>query len=118
MLRRFWEMEDCKFQQPALSLGKQIVVYHLQDTHRRDQSGRFIIPLPLKTEAAPLGGSRALAVRRFMALECSLRIKDQSQEFSQGIRDYFNMNHAEAVLTLDLAKPYNEVYYLLMHVVR
>ena len=54
-LRTFWETEDYNMQQPVLSLEEKAVVEHFKKTHSRDASGRFIVPLPMKSNATPLG---------------------------------------------------------------
>ena len=41
---------------------EEAVVTHFRETHRFDSEGRFIVPLPMKPEAKPLGESRSLAV--------------------------------------------------------
>ena len=35
--RKFWEMEDCKFQKPALSIDEKSVVQHFKNTHTSDE---------------------------------------------------------------------------------
>ena len=75
LLRRFWEVEelDTKDSSSAkdniLSADEQHVLSHFQREHRRDDFGRFIVPLPWNSEEKPLGESRSLAVRRFLSLE-------------------------------------------------
>ena len=72
----------------------------------------------MKTNVTLLGESRSLAVRRFKALEHSLRAKPQFNEFSITMRKYFEMGHAEFVPVSELKRPCNEVYYLPMHTAR
>ena len=63
MLRLFWEMEDYGLQQPVLSLEERAVVEHFKDNHSRDESRQFIVPLPTRSNAIPLGELRSVAVK-------------------------------------------------------
>ena len=109
-LRRFWEVEDYNLQHPLLSSEEQTVVSHFERNHRKDETGRFIVPLPMKNEVTPPSESRSLAVKRFKALERSLKVRSQSNEFTNAVHNYFDMGHAELVPVADLSKPCNEVY--------
>ena len=117
LLRKFWEVEESFTPGSTLTPEERMVVSHFHNTHRRDEEGRFIVPLPRKPNAKPLGESRTQAVRRFMSLEHSLRSKNQFQEFSDVIQEYLDMSHAEVVPMADLQKPREEVFYLPMHAV-
>ena len=118
LLRKFWEIEELEAGHPTLSIEEKSVMNHFENTHRRDDSGRFIIPLPMRSHARPLGESRSLAVRRFLSLERSMRAKQQFQDFAAVMGEYFDMGHAEAVPDSDLDKPCDRVFYLPMHAVR
>ena len=76
------------------------------------------MPLPMKTDVTPLGESRSLAVKRFKALERSLRVKSQFNEFALAMQECFEMGHAEPVPTSESKRPCSKVYYLPMHAVR
>ena len=117
LLRKFWEVEELSSACLTLSPEEQSVVSHFQNYHRRDEEGRFVVPLPRKPDAKLLGESRSQAVRRFLSLERSLRARDRFQEFSEVIDEYLQMNHAELIPSADLEKPCEEVFYLLMHAV-
>ena len=90
---------------------------HSEETHYRDQEGRFVVPLPLNNKAIPLGESRTMAVQRFKNLERSLYRKGQFEEFARCISEYFQLGHAESIPTEALKKPSSEVYYMPMHAV-
>ena len=61
LLQRFWEVEHRALQQPIFSAKEKMVVQHFEETHTRDELGRFMVPLPVKEDAEPLGKTRALA---------------------------------------------------------
>ena len=114
---KFWEVEEFANPRSLLTSEEQIVVTHFQDTHQVDEEGRFIVPLPRKSGVKPIGESRSQAVRRFLSLERSLCSKKHFQEFSDVIREYFDMDHAELVPAADLQKPCRDMFYLPMHAV-
>ena len=58
-----------------------------------------------------------MATKRFKALAHSLRVRSQSKEFADKVKEYFDMGHAELVPVADLSKSCNEIYYLPMHTV-
>ena len=115
LLRRFWEIENPFFPEPMLSIDEKMVVEHFKATHYRDEKGRFVVPLPMKGDAVPLGESRTIPVQRFKSLERFLHAKAQFGEFAACIQEYFEMGHAEPVPAKDLNK---ENYYMPMHAVR
>ena len=89
LLRRFWEVEDPALQQPIFSAEEKTVVKHFEQTHTRDEVGRFVVPLPIKEDAYPLRETRALAVRRFLSLEHSLRSNRKFDTFAEVMNEYF-----------------------------
>ena len=118
LLRRFWEIEDPTLQQPVLSAEEKMVVRHFKESHERDDTGRFIVPLPMKENADLLGETRSLAVRRFSSLERSLRSNGKFDAFAEVIDEYFEQNHAEPVpLQRHGQTMSRSVLYLPMHTV-
>ncbi len=118
ILRKFWEVEEGTSGKASLSPEEKLVVQQFVDNHYRTKEGRFVVPLPKKSNAKPLGESRAQAVRRFLSLERSLRSRGQLDEFQTVIEEYFSMGHAESIPVADLQKPPKSVFYLPMHAVR
>ena len=117
-LRAFWEIEDCKFTEPALSMEERAVVNHFEATYARHESGRFIVHLPKKDDCPRLGESRTMAIKRFINLERSLKAKGQFQEFAKAMREYFELDHAEVVPSRSISQPSHDIYYMPMHAVR
>ena len=90
---------------------------HFQDNHYRSDDGRYVVPLPMKSNSTPLGESRSNAVQRFRWLERSLRAKGHFEEFSRSIHEYFVEGHAERIPPSEMDKPCSKVFYLPMHAV-
>ena len=76
------------------------------------------MPLPMKEGVSSLGESKSNVVRRFKALEQSLKSKSPFEDFAKALNEYFEMEHAEPVPSSELRKPCDQVYYLPMHTVR
>ena len=45
-IQKFWEVENCHFRSPPLSMEEQAVVKHFNTHYSRDHAGWFIVPLP------------------------------------------------------------------------
>ena len=65
---------------PVYSPEERVVVEQFKATHHRAADGMFVVPLPRKQDAMPLGESRSQAVRRFLSLERALHSKGQFKE--------------------------------------
>ena len=63
-LRRFWEIEECNFKEPVLSVNERAVITHFNTTHAQDEFGRFVVMLPRKEDSIPFEESRSTAIRR------------------------------------------------------
>lgn len=98
--------------QPALSPEERVVVQLFETEHTRNSSGHFVVPLPKRLDAKPLGESRAQAVRRFLSLERALNAKGQFDGLKTVMEEYFEAEHAELVPVDDLEKLPQSVFYL------
>lgn len=67
-ISKFWEMEECSTVQ-TLSADEIACESNFIETTTRNDEGRFSVTLPLKRTADCLGASRAMAEKRFYALE-------------------------------------------------
>ena len=117
LLKKFWEVEDCSFKEPSLSMEERAVMEHFEAHHYRDETGRFVVPLPRKPHVDPLGESRSIAVKRFLTAERSLKANGRSREFHDSVMEYFDLDHAEPVPASELTKPWEDVFYMPMHAV-
>lgn len=75
-LRKFWEVEDGPLSETTLSPEERSAVHHFTTNQTRTKGGRFMVPLPKRENAKPLGESRSQAVRRFLSLERNLHSKN------------------------------------------
>ena len=116
LLRKFWEIEEGPGNE--FFPEERAAVSHFEGNHRRNEDGRFVVPLPRKPNSPSLRKSRSQAVRRFLSLKCSLHSKNEFSAFDNVMQEYFDLCHAEPVAAADLEKPEKDVFYLPMHSVK
>ena len=116
ILCKFWEIEESPANSPILTLEERSVFQHFDTNHFQTKGGRFVVPLPRRPDARPIGESRSQAVCRFLALEGSLHRKDKFHEVDAVVQEYLTLGHAEIVLIEDTDKDPSAVFYLPMHV--
>ena len=88
LLRKFWEIEEKPLSESTSSPEERAVVQHYKDNHSCSTEGRFIMPLPKKPDAKPLGESRAQAVQRFHSLERALHSRGLFGEVETVMEEY------------------------------
>lgn len=96
LLRKFWEVDALHTSRNVMSVEERSVVDHFNCTHCRDHEGRFVVALPKKPDAPPLGESRSLATKSLLSLERSLRAKGQFEEFQDVVEEYFHLGLGKA----------------------
>ena len=87
---------------PRSPIEERMVLRHFESNHFRNKIGRFVVPLPKRSDAKTLGESRSQAVRRFLSLERSLNVKGQFAEFEAVMKEYMDLQHAEIIPVNDL----------------
>ena len=88
---------------------------HFLDTHKVLDDGRFSVKLPRVDPTPRLGESRTGAVRRYLSNERTLKRKGQLEKFTQVLKEYLQLNHAEVVPTEQLYQEQYLRYYLPVH---
>ena len=59
IFRKFWEIEESPSSLPVLMLEERSVLQHCDTNHHRTKSKRFVVPLPRRPDAKPIGESRS-----------------------------------------------------------
>ena len=90
----FWEIEEPPLNIPMLGLAEHTVVQHFKANCSRTHKGRFVVPLPRKSDAGIIGESRSQAVSRFTSLERSLTRKGCFQDFDVVMQEYLDLGQA------------------------
>jgi len=80
------------------SIEEKRVLEHFQSTFRRNEDGRFVLQLPVKTDLTNLGQSVNLATSRFLSVERKLQQDaDLRIEYTKFMKDYLEMGHMQEV---------------------
>ena len=108
LLSKLWEREEV----PEIRAS-----IHYQDHYQRLSDGRYSVSLPRKEHCPNLGASRPTALKRLLSSERSLQRRGKLELFQEVLQEYYTLDHAEEVPTEELEKPYEQHYYLPVHVV-
>ena len=114
-ITQFWELENVP-EEKHLTKSERECVEHFDRTTKRNNDGRFIVEMPMKSCGPTLGSSKAIAMRRFLNLEKKLN-NDLSlkERYSSFIQEFIDLRHLEKVPDHQLDNPRN--FYLPHHCV-
>ncbi|GFX37811.1 integrase catalytic domain-containing protein [Trichonephila clavipes] len=96
-IKRFWEIENCPdFEIPTMSREEKLCEEHFTSTYNRDETGRFIVKMPLLRDPSCLGDSKQMALRRLNSLWRRL-VQDPKilELYRNFIREYLEMGHMD-----------------------
>ncbi|GBM62857.1 hypothetical protein AVEN_38390-1 [Araneus ventricosus] len=90
---------------------------HFLSTHKGDETGRYIVKLPMiEGKRSALGDSKEIAERRLNLLWKRLdKNKTMATQYKAFIDEYFQFNHMERIL--DSVDPKSNEYYIPHHAV-
>ncbi len=114
-LQLLWELEKVPSSESNYSTAEQQALDNFQDSHRILPSGRFSVSLPRKESAPVLGESRSTAIKRFLMNEKALERKNQFSAFTDVLKEYLTLGHAEPVPLDELHLPASATFYLPVH---
>ncbi len=115
MIQANWELEKVPSSESNYSTAEQQALDNFQDSHRILPSGRFSVSLPRKESAPVLGESRSTAIKRFLMNEKALERKNQFSAFTDVLKEYLTLGHAEPVPLDELHLPASTTFYLPVH---
>ncbi|XP_060801079.1 uncharacterized protein LOC132901910 [Amyelois transitella] len=114
VLQKFWELEEIP-QMKYLSPEETECENLFTSSVSRDKCGRYSVSLPFCRTPSELGNSRAIALRRFMALERKFKHTPGLREnYNSVIHDYINNDYLSEVPQSSLNV---EGYYIPHHAV-
>ncbi|XP_028173753.1 uncharacterized protein LOC114362514 [Ostrinia furnacalis] len=101
LLKRFWELESEPplVKERVLTPEEQACETHYQKTTKRDDSGRYVVELPFRTNISQdYGDTRSVAVKRLASLEKRLsKNPDSKKDYSEVLQEYKSLGHMEEV---------------------
>ncbi|CAK1597420.1 unnamed protein product [Parnassius mnemosyne] len=111
-LQRFWEIESIT-EQRSLTPDEVLCETIFENTHTRNDTGRYVVALPFKPDALPLGESRDIAIARFRRLEYKLeRNPPLKYSYHACLQEYLDLDHMEPC---DGLSPKSGGFYYIPH---
>ena len=116
-LMKFWEIEDLP-QSHHFTKEEQACEQHFQLTTTRNEDGLFIVKLPFKEDAIPLGDSFQQAKRRLETLLYRLS-KNESlyTRYAAFIKEFLDLGHMEKIPESEIPIATSKSFYLPHHCV-
>lgn len=94
LMQKFWRIEETHELEQTLSAEEEAVEQYFQQSHYRTHEGRYVVQIPLKPNALPIGDTRNIALRRFQQLERRLQREPELKErYIDFMREYEQLNH-------------------------
>ncbi|GFX88857.1 integrase catalytic domain-containing protein [Trichonephila clavipes] len=91
--RKFWEIEEIDNELPK-NLENSICEEHYAQTHKRDESGKYIVSIPFKEHWLCLGNSKDIALKRLESLWTRLsRDQDYQKLYRDFLKEYEELGH-------------------------
>lgn len=111
-LQKFWEIEEVI---PITTSTQEELrcIQHFESTYQRNDSGRFIVRLPFKENAVPLGESVYQAISRLSSMERRFKFDTQFMtEYHKFMDEILSLEHMEKIPSdqIDIGN-----YYYLPH---
>lgn len=97
-MQRFWQVEDIS-EDSEISEEDQDCIKYYQETTQRNQEGRYIVRLPLKSEIYQmLGESKQKSIAQFKQLEQKFQRKENlAKQYKLFMREYLELGHMSQV---------------------
>lgn len=113
LLQRFWEIESDVACKKILTEEESRCEKHFEETHSRDENGRYIVSLPFRRDnpSSQYGASREVARSRLQQLERRLE-KDAhlKKEYCKVIEEYLKLDHMEEIKDEEVKNKPTAVY--------
>lgn len=112
LLERLWEMESVP-QRRLRSDEEQFCEDHFVANTRRDETGRYIVRIPINPDATELGESRTVALRRFLQMEQRfIKSPELKAKYIEFMAEYLSLGHMQRAPPLPNGRPH---YYIPHH---
>ncbi|XP_039303445.1 uncharacterized protein LOC113004455 [Solenopsis invicta] len=109
-LDKFWAIEEVATDRSSTRTEVGCEAHFIKNVSR-DDSGRYTVRLPFRETNRRLGDSRAIALKRFSALERKLSANESLRvEYTRAIDEYIKLNYISLV-----KDPSDDGYYLPHH---
>ncbi|XP_071581848.1 uncharacterized protein [Temnothorax nylanderi] len=98
-LTRFWQQEDISNNIANYTIEEAICKKHFADNTSQNQSGRYVVKLPVKEHVmAKIGQSRDIAMKRLLAMERRFKRDPKLEEqYVRFMQEYLTLGHMKLV---------------------
>lgn len=101
-IQKFWTLEEINENKRKLTQEEELCEFIFENTHSRDDFGRYIIKLPFKSDKFPLGKSRDIALARLFQMEKKFeKNAELKNKYIDCMNDYIKLGHMKPVITID-----------------
>ncbi|XP_054287840.1 uncharacterized protein LOC129003568 [Macrosteles quadrilineatus] len=98
-IKRFWETESVNTKKPINPEDIE-TENHFQTTHFRDETNRYVVSLPVRSDNISLPNTREIAKHRLINLESRLKkTPTMYQEYRDFLNDYIAQGHMSIATT-------------------
>lgn len=104
--------KNCNENKALLNEEQRAVENLFVNTHYREESGRYVVRIPIKPECKGLGESRSLALKQFLQLERRL---DRNVELKRKYVEYIEEFQSKGYMRLAKTKGVSKFLYYLPH---
>lgn len=115
-VERFWKLESCEPTRLSTS-EEEACERHFVATHTRDETGRYVLELPIRENLEQLGSTKCVATKRLTQLTGRLNNNPAMKTmYSEFMKEYETMGHMEDVTmeketeTMKYYLPHHGVY--------
>ena len=117
-IEKFWLLEEVLLNPRSLMTKEEIECEdYFTETTIRDESGRFLVKLPLKDNFRNLGESEQTALNRLYAIERRLAKNPELERSYKGfMQEYIHLEHMTEI-PCDFVSEKNPIYYIPHHCV-
>lgn len=113
MLVKYWNADDIPTKR-KLTAEEERAEQNFINTFKRDPSGRYVVTIPRKHDARPLGNSHKLALACFMNVEKKMqKLPELKKKYKEVMDDYIKCGHM--VKVEPSRRVTEETYYLPHH---
>lgn len=109
LLTKFWEVEDVPTTK-LRSAEEQLCEDSFVKNTTRDETGRYIVRIPIRPNAPTLGESRSIAIRRLFQMEARFTKKPElKQQYIKFMAEYVSLGHMIEAPPLQRNTPHNYI---------
>ncbi|KAK9738624.1 putative peptidase (DUF1758) [Popillia japonica] len=105
-LRMFWEIEEPSVQKIKYSPEEEECLKYFNETTTRDETGQFVVKMPLKDNIEQLGDTYDVALRKFIALEKKFQVNPSlHKQYVTFMKEYEDLGHMTKIREKVPSKP-------------